>query len=46
MCAIVLSSDDDDKDVDDYIQELVEKCTSKNDDGNEVTVFVFCSTVG
>jgi hypothetical protein len=46
MCAIVLSSDDDDTDVDHHIQELVEKCTSKNDDGNEVTVFVFCSPVG
>jgi len=34
MCLFMPSSDDDDKDVDEYVSELVESCTSKNDDGN------------
>ena len=32
----LLNSDDDDKDVDDYIQGLVENCTSKSDDAQGV----------
>lgn len=34
MCVFMPGSDDDDKDVDDYVSELVESCTSKNEDGN------------
>ena len=34
MWVFMPGSYDDDKEVDDYISELVESCTSKNDDGN------------